>query len=115
VCGAIQRVQRASVQDAEIIWGGEEGAQITYIRSLYDAMIKELNLGDFDLGYRRLVEQEDGLSALLTLCGVSGKVPPARAWATLLLTIKNRDGSLNFTRVAHVLTRLAMMCACQPL
>lgn len=100
------------VQDVEVIWGGAQAAQLTLIRNLYDAMVHLLNLGDWDLGYKRLVVREDALSALLTMCGASGKVAPALAWAAVLLAVQNADGTLNFTRVAHVLTRLAMKYVC---
>lgn len=99
-----------TLQDVEVVWGGAQAAQMTFVRNLYDAMVKLLNLGDWELGYKRLVEREDGLSALLSLCGASGKVAPALAWAALLSAVQNADGSLNLTRIAHVLSRLAMKC-----
>lgn len=101
-----------SVQDVEVIWGGAQAAQLVFIRNLYNAMVKLLNLGDWELGYRRLVQREDALSALLSMCGASGKVAPALAWAALLMAVRNGDGTLNYTRVAHVLSRLASKYGC---
>lgn len=98
------------LQDVAVVWGGAQAAQIQFIRNLYDAMVKLLNLGDWELGYKMLVEREDALSALLSMCGARGKVAPALAWAALISAVQNADGSLNFTRVAHVLSRLASKC-----
>ena len=41
-----------TLQDVEVVWGGAQAAQMTFVRNLYDAMVKLLNLGDWELGYK---------------------------------------------------------------
>jgi hypothetical protein len=102
--------QRKCLQGVEVLWGGSQSAQVSFMRFLFDALVHLCNLGDWELGYKQLCEQEDGLSALVYMCGIHGKARPALAWAALMCAMQNTDGTLNFTRFAHVLSRVAVRC-----
>lgn len=82
------------------------------MRQLYDKMVNNCNLGDWDLGYRAVIQREDGLAALIEMCGAVGRSQPVLAWAALMCCIQQPDGSgINFSRYAHVLTKVAQRCA----
>ena len=95
-----------------MLWSDEQDKQIELVRRLYDTMVQTCNLGDWDLGYKAIIQKEDGLAALVEMCGAVGRSQPVLAWAALMCSVQEPDGSgLSFTRYAHVLTKVAQRCA----
>lgn len=94
-----------------MLWGDEQQKQIDLLRMLYDKMVHNCNLGDWELGYKSIVQKEDGLGALVEMCGAVGRNQPILAWAALMCAVQHPDGSgLNLSRFAHVLTKVAQRC-----
>ena len=97
--------------DASILWAGTEERQMEVIDYLFTMTIKSCSLGDWKLGYADMVSSEDGLSALLELCRKQDKLIPSLPIVVLLNACNSANSSgLNFTRTAHLLTKLAIKC-----
>ena len=60
-----------------VLWGDAQEKQLVVIRALYDKTLPQCALGDWELGFEARVLQEDGLSALLEMCGAGGRHLPA--------------------------------------
>jgi hypothetical protein len=110
----ISQALSALMQRSEVLWGESQETQIDFMHLLYDKMLDTCNMGDWDLGFRQHVQSEDGLACLVAMCGCVGRGPPALALHVLLTTIRRRStgpaGSINFTRLGHVLSKLAHWC-----
>jgi len=99
--------------DVATLWSGTEAQQLAVVRRLYDATLRWCQLGDWKLGYADVVAAEDGISALLDMCRTQDKEVPSLPLVVLLNLCNNENGSgLSFRRTAHVLTKLALKCAC---
>eukprot|EP00892_Ulva_mutabilis_P005130 jgi/Ulvmu1/298/UM001_0302.1 len=99
------------VQETAVLWCDEQHKQTDLLMRLYDILVSTCNLGDWELGYKAIIQKEDGLGALVEMCGSVGRSQPTLAWAALMCAVQEPDGSgINFSRYAHVLTKVAQRC-----
>lgn len=103
------------MQMVSILWGDAQRKQLLVLRTLYDRTIPECSLGDWDLGYKQKILDEDGLGALLGMCVCPGRRPPVLPLHILNTAVSDaHTGGVHFTRLAHVLIKLAARCAALP-
>lgn len=95
-----------------ILWGGAQNKQLSVLETIYKKTVSQCSLGDWDLGFKQHVLQEDGLAALIEMCSCCGRTLPALPFHVLNQAISDSEtGMLHFTRLGHVLNKFACRCA----
>jgi hypothetical protein len=94
-----------------ILWGDAQDKQLSVLETIYKKTVAQCSLGDWDLGFKQHVLQEDGLAALIEMCSCCGHRLPALPLHVLNAAISDSEtGRLHFTRLGHVLNKFACRC-----
>jgi hypothetical protein len=102
----------ASLQMLSVLWGDAEDKQLVTLELLYKYTVPHCALGDWDLGYRQTIMDEDGLAALIDMCScVTDKVPVLPIYVLLQALNDPESERLHLTRMSHVLVKFGQRCA----
>jgi hypothetical protein len=96
------------LQIVSVLWGDAQAKQLTALEMLYKCTVPKCALGDWELGYRQTVMEEDGLAALIEMCSCVAEKVPVLPIYVLLQALKDPEKDhLHLTRIAHVLIKFA--------